>query len=35
VLTVDTVAARAAGCEFLRGNEFVWLADRVPAGFLT
>lgn len=34
VLTVDTVAARAAGVEFLRGNEFVWLADHVPAEFL-
>jgi putative RNA 2'-phosphotransferase len=34
VLTVDTVAARAAGVEFLRGNEFVWLTDHVPAGFL-
>jgi putative RNA 2'-phosphotransferase len=35
VLAVDTVAARAAGCVFLRGNEFVWLAEHVPARFLT
>jgi putative RNA 2'-phosphotransferase len=35
VLTIDTVAARAAGVEFLRGNEFVWLAEQVPAKFLT
>jgi putative RNA 2'-phosphotransferase len=34
VLTVDTAAARAAGVEFLRGNEFVWLAAGVPAAFL-
>ncbi|MGB3437540.1 MAG: RNA 2'-phosphotransferase [Actinophytocola sp.] len=34
VLTVDTPAARAAGVEFLRGNEIVWLADHVPAKFL-
>lgn len=31
VLTVDTSAARAAGVEFLRGNEFVWLTEHVPA----
>lgn len=35
VLTVDTEAARVAGVEFLLGNEFVWLADHVPAAFLT
>lgn len=35
VLTVDTVAARAAGWEFLLGNEFVWLAEHVPATFVT
>ena len=34
VLTVDTPAARAAGVEFLRGNEIVWLAEHVPAEFL-
>lgn len=34
VLTVDTPAARAAGVEFLRGNEIVWLAEHVPADFL-
>lgn len=34
VLTVDTPAARAAGVEFLRGNEIVWLAAGVPAEFL-
>ena len=34
VLTVDTPAARAAGVEFLRGNEIVWLAEHVPATFL-
>lgn len=31
VLSVDTVAACALGVEFLRGNEFVWLAEHVPA----
>ncbi|MFI7680303.1 RNA 2'-phosphotransferase [Actinophytocola sp. NPDC049390] len=35
VLTVDTPAARAAGVEFLRGNEIVWLAAHVPATFLS
>jgi putative RNA 2'-phosphotransferase len=35
VLSVDTVAARAAGVEFMRGNEIVWLAEHVPAEFLT
>jgi putative RNA 2'-phosphotransferase len=35
VLTVDTPAARAAGVDFLRGNEFVWLTEHVPAAFLT
>lgn len=35
VLTVDTVAARAAGVEFLHGNEFVWLTEHVPAEFLS
>ncbi|HEX6351655.1 RNA 2'-phosphotransferase [Actinophytocola sp.] len=34
VLTIDTAAARAAGVEFARGNEFVWLAEQVPAQFL-
>jgi putative RNA 2'-phosphotransferase len=34
VLAVDTPAARAAGVEFSRGNEIVWLADHVPARFL-
>jgi putative RNA 2'-phosphotransferase len=34
VLTVDTPAARAAGVEFLRGNENVWLAEHVPGEFL-
>jgi putative RNA 2'-phosphotransferase len=34
VLTVNTPAARAAGVEFLRGNEIVWLAKHVPAEFL-
>jgi putative RNA 2'-phosphotransferase len=34
VLTVDTPAARAAGVNFLRGNEIVWLAEHVPAEFL-
>jgi putative RNA 2'-phosphotransferase len=34
VLTVDTPAARAAGVEFSRGNEFVWLVEYVPAEFL-
>ncbi len=35
VLTVNTPAARAAGVEFLRGNEIVWLAEHVPAEFLS
>lgn len=35
VLTVDTPAACAAGVEFLRGNEIVWLTDHVPAAFLS
>jgi putative RNA 2'-phosphotransferase len=35
ILTVDTPAARAAGVEFLRGNEIVWLADHVPGIFLS
>ena len=34
VLSVDTPAALAAGVEFLRGNEIVWLAEHVPAAFL-
>jgi putative RNA 2'-phosphotransferase len=34
VLTTDTPAALAAGVEFLRGNEIVWLAEHVPAEFL-
>jgi putative RNA 2'-phosphotransferase len=34
VLTIDTPAALAAGVEFLRGNEIVWLAAHVPAAFL-
>lgn len=34
VLTVNTPAARAGGVEFLRGNEFVWLVEHVPAAFL-
>jgi putative RNA 2'-phosphotransferase len=34
VLTIDTPAALAAGVEFLRGNEIVWLAEHVPAEFL-
>lgn len=35
VLVVDTAAARQAGVEFLRGNEFVWLTEHVPAEFLS
>ncbi|MFC4858200.1 RNA 2'-phosphotransferase [Actinophytocola glycyrrhizae] len=34
VLTVDTPAALAAGVEFLRGNEVVWLTDHVPPMYL-
>jgi len=34
VLTVDTPAAIAAGVEFLRGNELVWLTEHVPADFV-
>lgn len=34
VLTVDTPAALAAGVQFLRGNELVWLTEHVPAEFI-
>jgi len=35
VLQVAAGAADADGIAFYRGNERVWLADGVPAGFLT
>ncbi|HEY4162492.1 MAG TPA: RNA 2'-phosphotransferase [Dongiaceae bacterium] len=34
ILIVDAAAAAEAGTRFYRGNEQVWLADAVPAGFL-
>ncbi|SDR87361.1 RNA 2'-phosphotransferase [Microlunatus soli] len=34
VLSVDSVAAAAAGVTFYEGNEVVWLADQVPAEFV-
>lgn len=34
VLQVDAGAAQAAGITFYRGNDRVWLADRVPATYL-
>lgn len=34
MLTIDASAAAAAGTEFYRGNELVWLADSVPPQFI-
>ncbi|WP_426297762.1 RNA 2'-phosphotransferase [Arthrobacter sp. R-11] len=34
ILTIDTAAAASGGTTFYRGNELVWLADRVPARFI-
>ena len=34
LLKVDAAAAHAAGVAFYRGNDKVWLADRVPADFV-
>ena len=34
LLKVDAAAAHAAGVAFYRGNDKVWLADRVPAEFV-
>ena len=34
ILPVRAVDADRAGVPFYRGNEFVWLADRVPAAFI-
>lgn len=33
-LLVDAAAAETAGVAFYEGNEFVWLAESVPAQFL-
>jgi putative RNA 2'-phosphotransferase len=35
LVRVDAAAACAAGIEFYRANESFWLADRVPARFLS
>ena len=35
VLVVDAAGAASAGTAFYRGNELVWLADSVPARFIT
>lgn len=35
ILSVDAAGAHAAGVTFYLGNELVWLADRVPADFIT
>lgn len=34
ILTVDAAAAASAGVAFYEGNNFVWLADSVPARFI-
>jgi putative RNA 2'-phosphotransferase len=34
LLTVDTAGAAAAGARFWRGNELVWLTDRIDAEHL-
>ena len=34
ILQVNAADAHAAGVAFFRGNDFVWLADDVPALFL-
>lgn len=34
VLTVNAAAAASAGVAFYEGNDFVWLAESVPAGFI-
>lgn len=34
ILQVNAAHAHAAGVTFFRGNDFVWLADEVPALFL-
>jgi putative RNA 2'-phosphotransferase len=35
ILVVDAAAAASAGVAFYEGNDLVWLADRVPARFIT
>lgn len=35
ILAVDTTGAALAGTEFYEGNDLVWLADSVPAEFIT
>lgn len=35
VLIVDSAAARSAGITFHQGNEQVWLANHVPARFIS
>ena len=34
VLDIDAAAAASAGVTFYEGNDLVWLAERVPAGFV-
>lgn len=34
LLVIDTIGASGAGTCFYEGNELVWLADTVPAGFI-
>jgi putative RNA 2'-phosphotransferase len=34
ILTVQAEEAHGAGARFWRGNDLVWLADHVPAGFI-
>lgn len=34
ILSVDTAAAQQMGIRFYRGNDSVWLADRIPADCL-
>ena len=35
VLAVDAERAHREGITFYRGNDLVWLADRVPARYLS
>ncbi|GAA1194186.1 RNA 2'-phosphotransferase [Prauserella alba] len=35
VLSIDATAASSAGVAFYAGNDHVWLADHVPARFIT
>ncbi|MCA6362819.1 MAG: RNA 2'-phosphotransferase [Bacteroidetes bacterium] len=35
MLCIDTAKAQAAGLHFYHGNQDTWLADHVPAGFIS